>query len=262
MSGVVGMSEREEAQLATGVRRADAEGLAGQLGQLARDLHGHTGVEETLDEIVRTALRLLPRAESASISMVKARQQVESRAASGELPRVVDAIQTQTGQGPCLDAAYREQIVRVPDLSRELRWPRFAHRAWEAGARSMLSVQFFLENRDRGRGLGALNLYGAEVGVFEEECEQVAVLVATHAAIALADAKEITGLTDALVNRDLIGQAKGVLMERYKLSTHEAFVLLTAAATTTNRKLTDIAEELVLTGHLATHTKGQQGNAG
>ena len=248
------MDQREKAQLATGVRPTDAEGLAGQLGQLARDLHAHTGVEETLDEIVRTALRLLPRAEWASISLVKARRQVESRAASGELPRIVDAIQNETRQGPCLDAAYREQIVRVPDLSRELRWPRFAHRAWEAGARSMLSVQFFIENRD----IGALNLYGAGVGVFEEECEQVAVLVATHAAIALADAKQITGLTDALVNRDLIGQAKGVLMERYKLSTHQAFVLLTAAATTTNRKVTDIAEELVLTGHLATHTKGQR----
>ena len=248
------MDQREKAQLATGVGPADAEGLAGQLGQLARDLHAHTGVEETLDEIVRTALRLLPRAEWASISLVKARRQVESRAASGELPRIVDAIQNETRQGPCLDAAYREQIVRVPDLSRELRWPRFAHRAWEAGARSMLSVQFFIENRD----IGALNLYGAGVGVFEEECEQVAVLVATHAAIALADAKQITWLTDALVNRDLIGQAKGVLMERYKLSTHQAFVLLTAAATTTNRKVTDIAEELVLTGHLATHTKGQR----
>ena len=253
----VDVDKREDSQVAPGVRPADREGLAAQLGQLARDLHDLSDVDETLDEIVRTALRLSPQATSASISLVKGRRRVESRAASGDLPRVVDALQTEARQGPCLDAAYRERIVRVPDLGGELRWPPFARRAWEVGARSMLSVQFFVEGRD----LGSLNLYGSEVGAFDEESEDVAALVATHAAIALSDAKEISGLTDALVNRDVIGQAKGVLMERYKLSTHQAFVLLTTAATTTNRKLIDIAEELVLTGNLATHAKDRRGSS-
>ena len=82
-----------------------------------------------------------------------ASKKVDSQVASGDVPRRVDALQTSTGQGPCLDAAYKERVVRVPDLSREDRWPKFSLGAVELGARSMLSFQSFVES-DR---LGALN---------------------------------------------------------------------------------------------------------
>ncbi len=225
----------------------DVDGLAAQLGEMARSLRAQPTVEETLTAAVQTALTLIPHATEASISMVRARRRVESRAASGELPRRVDEIQNRTGQGPCMDAALRKRIVRVPDMSQESRWPKFAHRARDAGARSILAIPLFVD----GDNLGALNLYGAGTGDFGAEYEQIGVLVATHAAVALADAKEIRDLNDALASRDLIGQAKGILMERYKLSAQQAFVLLTTASTTTNSKLVDIAEELTLTGHLA-----------
>ncbi|MHA7210135.1 GAF and ANTAR domain-containing protein [Arthrobacter sp. MDT1-65] len=221
-------------------------GLAARLGGLARSLRAQSSVEDTLTEAVQTALTLIPRASEASISMVRARRRVESRAASGALPRIVDEIQTRTGQGPCMDAAFRKRIVRVPDISHESRWPKFAGRAWDAGARSMLAIPLFVD----GDNLGALNLYGSETGDFSAEHEQIGVLVATHAAVALADAKEIRDLNDALVSRDLIGQAKGILMERHKLSAQQAFVVLTTASTTTNSKLVDIAAELTLTGNL------------
>ena len=233
----------------TGVRGASArgEGLADRLATLARDLRGFTDVGTALDEVVRTALDVIPRAAHASISLVEAGRVVESRAATGALPREVDAIQSELGQGPCLDAAFRDRVVRVPDLSGEQRWPEFSARAWAAGARSMLCVQFFV----RGRELGALNLYGREVGDFGEECEEVALLVATHAAIAHADASDIRGLTSALRSRDIIGQAKGVLMERYRLSAHEAFLLLSEAASRRGARLIDVAEELATTGTVA-----------
>ncbi|MHA7208609.1 GAF and ANTAR domain-containing protein [Arthrobacter sp. MDT1-65] len=221
--------------------------LATQLSGLAREFRRQPDVESTLAEIVRAALSLIPAATDGSISLVRARRRVESRAASGELPRIIDALQTETGQGPCLDAVFRERIVRVPSLREETRWPDFARRAWDAGARSMLSFQLFVE-RDN---LGALNLYGAEVGEFGEECEQVGLLVAAHAAIALSDAQEISNLNAALINRDVIGQAKGILMERHKLTAHEAFLVLSSASTKTNTRLIEVAEQLALHGDLA-----------
>lgn len=231
----------------TDAGQAPNKGIAEQLTELARDLQQETRVEQVLDEIVATAIRLIPHAAEASISVVKARKAVESRAASGQLPRAVDAVQSETGQGPCLDAAFREQIVRVPDMNEEARWPRFAERAWELGARSMLSFQLFVA----GDNLGALNVYGDTVGVFDEDDEEIGLLLAAHAAVAFADAQEISHLNAALANRDIIGQAKGILMERHKISAHQAFTLITRASTNTNTRLIDIAEHLTTSGELA-----------
>jgi transcriptional regulator with GAF, ATPase, and Fis domain len=226
--------------------------LADQLGLLARELQKEQDTEAVLEDIVRAAIRLIPQVEHASISLVRARRTVESRAASGDLPRRVDAVQSETGQGPCLDAAYEEQMVQVPDLGSETRWPRFARRAWDLGARSMLSFQLFVE----GDNLGALNLYGAEVGAFDEESEQIGQLVAAHAAVAFADALEISQLNQALVNRDVIGQAKGILMERFKVSAPQAFVLLSAVSSSTNTKLQVVAERLASTGDIRLNGNG------
>ncbi|MDQ0736101.1 GAF and ANTAR domain-containing protein [Arthrobacter agilis] len=242
--------------VSAGSGRGGATGdLATQLSELARDLRRQPDVDSTLTGIVHAALSLIPAATAASVSLVRARRRVESRAASGELPRIIDALQTETGQGPCLDAVFKQRIVRVPNVRDDPRWPDLAQRAWDAGARSMLSFQLSVD-RDN---LGALNLYGSEVGEFGEECEQVGLLVAAHAAIALADAQEISNLTAALVNRDVIGQAKGILMERHKLTAHEAFLVLSSASTTTNTRLIEVAEQLAARGDLAVrHRQGRQ----
>lgn len=239
-SGTTDASHEQEAVV--------GDGIAEQLTALARDLQQESGIEQVLNEIVRTAIRLIPHASEASISVVKARKSVESRAASGDLPRDVDAVQSETGQGPCLDAAFREQIVRVPNISEEDRWPRFAERAWDLGARSMLSFQLFVA----GDNLGALNVYGETVGAFDEDDEEIGLLLAAHAAVAFADSQEISQLNAALVNRDIIGQAKGILMERYKVSAQQAFTMISAASANTNTKLIDVAEHLTQAGELTT----------
>lgn len=226
-------------------------GIADQLSDLARTLQGDSDVESVLDDIVAAAIRLIPHAAEASISVVKARRTVESRAASSDLPRQADALQTETKQGPCLDAAFRTVIVRVPDLSREERWPKFAEGAWDLGARSMLAFQLFVE----GDNLGALNVYGEDINVFEEDSEQIGLLIASHAAVAFADSQEIEHLTTALATRDLIGQAKGILMERFKISAHQAFTLLTTVSTNTNTKLITVVEQLTRTGEVLTRAQ-------
>ena len=222
--------------------------LATQLSELARELQQENDVKAVLSGIVDAALDLVPGTAHASISLVTGRKKVDSEAASGELPRQVDALQNSTGQGPCLDAAYEERVVRVPDLSREDRWPAFSRGAVELGARSMLSFQLFVE----GDRLGALNLYGTGPDAFDDESEQVGMLVAAHAAVAFADSLKISQLGEALASRQLIGQAEGILMERFKITGQQAFILLTRASSRSNVKLRDIAEHLADSGEVIT----------
>ena len=233
-------------------RRRDRTGgvdadLARRLSDLARTLQGETDVQGTLEAMVRAAVELIPGVVEASISVARRQRGIESRAASGELPRRVDRLQEDTGEGPCMDAAFEERIVHVPDFRHEDRWPRFAPAALEAGATSMLAFQLYTD----GDVLGALNVYGADFAAFTDESEEIGLLVAAHAAVAFADAQQVGHLHDALATRDLIGQAKGVLMERFKITPHEAFVLLTTASSQTNTKLRDVAEQLATTGVLA-----------
>ncbi|MEO5319308.1 GAF and ANTAR domain-containing protein [Arthrobacter sp. CC3] len=226
-------------------------GLAGRLSELARELQQEQDTEAILAIIVHAARELIPHVTEASVSLVIGRREIQSRAASGELPLRVDALQSESGQGPCLDAAYDQRVVRVPDLSKDMRWPDFAQAAYDIGARSMLSIQLFVE----GDKLGALNLYGDEVNVFDEESEQIALLVAAHAAIAFSDAKEIEQLTQALDTRDLIGQAKGILMERFKITPQQAFLVLTKASSESNIKLRDVADHLTSSGEILTRRR-------
>jgi transcriptional regulator with GAF, ATPase, and Fis domain len=225
----------------------DVNELAEQLGRLARSLEAEDDTAAMLDDVVAAAVTLIPGAEDASISLVVARRQIVSPHRSGELPGLVDAIQTETAQGPCMDAAYEHQTVRVPDMRHEQRWPRFARRAYEAGAGSMLSFQLYVQ----GDTLGALNLYNRARNGFDEESEQVGRLFASHAAVAFAAAQKVDHLDRAVASRDVIGQAKGMLMERYRLDADGAFRVLTRVSQSTNRPLRDVARELVTTGRLA-----------
>lgn len=223
---------------------ASGEVLAESLAVLARELEEHDDPDTMLAAIVAAAVAMVPGVDEGSISAVAGRRQVSSVAPSGDLPHQVDAVQTEVQQGPCLDALYRQQTVRVSDMATEDRWPLFAQRAAELGAVSMLSLQLFVE----GDNLGALNLYGRTANAFTDESEQIGLLMAAHAAIAYAGVRKEAQLARALASRDLIGQAKGILIERYKISGERAFLVLTRVSQQSNRKLYEIAEELVRTG--------------
>jgi GAF domain-containing protein len=195
----------------------------------------------------------VPGAQHASVSSVRRRREVTTRASTNDLPVAVDRAQYETGQGPCLDTLYERRTARIPDMGAEERWPAFAARAQGLGVGSMLSVQLFVQGED----LGALNLVNEETNAFSEESEHVALLFASHAAVAMSNAQRYEQVLGAVEFRDLIGQAKGILMERFKITGDRAFQVLTRVSQRSNRKLRDIATELVEQGDLEDLTGGE-----
>jgi GAF domain-containing protein len=202
-------------------------------------------VEATLEAITAAAVDAVPGAEDAGISFVVDRSRIEARAPTGEHPTALDTLQDQLDQGPCYSAIREHQTVHAPDLATEDRWPRFAAAARERGVGSMLTVRL---HRTADEELGALNLYASTPHAFDTDSEAIARIFAVHAALALAAAEREEHLEAALRSRDRIGQAKGILMERYKLTPEQAFAVLASIASHTNRKLRDIADEIATTG--------------
>lgn len=226
--------------------------LADQLSALARELQGQQDLAATLRAIVDASLGTVPGPEHASITTISSRRLVATPAATSVLARAADLAQYESGEGPCLDALYDKQTVQIPDLASDLRWPAFAERARALGVRSMICLQLFVT----GDELGALNLYSESAEAFSEESEHVALLFASHAAVAMAGAQSRHQHGQAMVTRDLIGQAKGILMERYKIDGDSAFTLLVTASQRSNVKLNEIALQLTETGDLTTSRPG------
>jgi hypothetical protein len=223
------------------------EPLAHRLADLARHLQEERGVDATLDAIVRAAVDAIPGAGYAGISQVEDRRRVRTTAATADLVMRVDQAQYDTGEGPCLESLFRERTVRAPDLRSERRWPAFTARTRELGVGGILAFQLYVA-RDN---LGALNVYSGGPDDLGDAAERVGSLFAAHAAVVLADTVRIEQLTHAIDVRDLIGQAKGILMERHKVTGQQAFALLVRASQETNVKLTEVARHLVETGELA-----------
>jgi hypothetical protein len=198
----------------------------------------------TLVEVVRGAVELVPGCDEASISIVLGRRKVTSEAASGDLPRAVDALQEHLQEGPCLDAAYLHATVRVSNMATETRWPRFAPAALAEGAAGMLSLQLYVQDDD----LGALNLFSRRPGAFTDESEHVGLVFAAHAAVAYSASRREDRMTRGLLTQQVIGQAQGIIMERYKITDARAFALLVRASQHHMVKLRDLASHLVHSG--------------
>ena len=204
----------------------------------------HGDVEGTLQAITATAVRVVPNAEDCGISYVIGRSRIEPRASTSELPREIDALQERIEEGPCLDAVWEQEVVRVDEVGADDRWPQFAQQASERGVGSMMCFQLFVQ----GDQLGALNLYAHTPGAFDDECQEIGLMFAAHAAVAVAGAEHEEHLRAGMTNRDVIGQAKGILMERHKLTADQAFGVLARVSQELNRKLVDVAREVSNTG--------------
>lgn len=217
------------------------------LAEAAREIHPDKSeeVDQTAASITSSALSLVPGATSAAITVVdRRRRTIRTLAATDQVPDGLNRVQQQVQCGPCLNVLGEEPMVRTDDLATDVRWPDFARAAVQAGVHSLLSVR--LSVPDHNQAFGALSLYSTERGGFDDDSLLVATAYATHAAIALDKAT----LGRALDNRDVIGQAKGILIERYRMTGEAAFDLLVQASQHTNRRLLEVAEHLVTTGDL------------
>lgn len=224
-------------------------GLARQLSELAREMQAETTTDALLERITHSAVAEIEGADFAGISLIEGGN-IRTRAATDSLIEKLDHEQYRLEDGPCISSLRDEMTVRCDDLENEQRWPRFAAEALETGVRSLLCVQLFVE----GDNLGALNLFATTPDAFTDHDESIALLLAAHAAIALKGSTVESNLRIALESRDTIGQAKGVLMERYKISALEAFNLLVVASQRSHIKLRDVADALAATGELPTGT--------
>jgi transcriptional regulator with GAF, ATPase, and Fis domain len=228
---------------------AGPDALAHVLSELARELHHVDDPDGVLREAVEAAMDLVPGAQAGSVTVLAGAKHVVHKAESGALPARVDALMTQVGEGPCLDALHHKRVIRVDDMRRETRWPQFAPRAAELGALSMLAFPLFVKDDS----LCALNLYADEVGAFSDESEHVGRLLAAQAAVAYSGAQRAENLLAAIETRDLIGQAVGLLMERYTITAGRSFDTLVRFSRQTNRKLRDVAAELVRDAEAGAH---------
>jgi GAF domain-containing protein len=218
--------------------------LAATLSELARLLQQENSPQATLESITRAAVDTVPGAEHAAITVVRNRRELETVAATSDLVEKIDQCQYAHRQGPCLDALWERRMIRMDDREAESRWPDFTEEIRGLGITAMCCFRLFTDRNT----LGALNLYASEGDSFDEQSEQVGQLFATHAAVALADAQRIEQLEQAVDRRDVIGQAKGILMERFKIGPDEAFRLLINASQQSNLKLHDLAAEVARTG--------------
>jgi GAF domain-containing protein len=201
---------------------------------------------DVVETISTEAVRLVPGARSCGVIVVGPGQQLRTVATTDPVPEHLDGLQQELGTGPCLTAARKQIVVRVHDMTTDTRWPRFREAAVDRGVASMLCLPLHVDDDV----LGTLSLYGVEQGAFRDGAEPVARLLSALAAVALAEARHAEQLRRALDSRDLIGQAKGVLMRDRAITAEEAFTLLRERSQNTNTKLVDLARSVVEAGTL------------
>jgi GAF domain-containing protein len=218
--------------------------LSETFARIAQTLRSEGDVQHTLERTVTLAVATLPCCDFAGVSMLQPGNVIETPAATSEVAAQADRLQYELGEGPCLQSLHHRRTVRIDDLPTDPRWPRWGPRAADLGIRAIRCFPLHLADRT----LGALNLYAESPAAFEDEDDAVGSVFAAHAAMALATALSEQGLTAALENRNVIGQAQGILIERHRLTSAQAFEVLRRASQSAGLKLSEIARTLVETG--------------
>jgi GAF domain-containing protein len=220
--------------------------------ELARIVLVGRDLSAVLDDIVRTARRAMPGPEAASITLIHG-DHAWTAAYDGRMALDADELQYEQGYGPCLDAGRAGQVLSIEDMRTEQRWPEYAAQAAERGVGSSLSLPLPFQSGT----IGALNTYSTEPHAFREtdialgqEVASWVALVASNAAGAAATVEELAHLRVAMASRATIEQAKGMLMERYKVTPDQAFNVLTRVSQARQIKLREVAATLVGTGAL------------
>ncbi len=227
-----------------------AEDLSARLSETARDIFSAGGAHATLKRVVDLGVETIEGCDFAGIFVVDG-DDITTPVYTDPIVVEIDLLQHDTGEGPCLDAIMeRSGAIYGEDLADDPRWPRFGPLAASVGVRSALGMGL-----SRTGTQGALNLYARYPQAFGIVDRGKASILAALAGVALSTAQgrdreelKIENLQAALVTRQIIGQAEGILIERERISSDEAFDILRRASQHLNVKLREIAKTLVETG--------------
>lgn len=214
--------------------------LAEVLGNLAIEMQSLHETAAVLRTIVAGAIDVVPGTSCAGISRVSGRN-VTSEMPSDPIAAELDQLQTELNEGPALSVLRERHTIFIKNMSEETRWPNFVVAAARLGVHCMLSFRLFVT----GESLGALNLYGEAPEALNQDSLAVGEILAQHAAVSMAGTAAEEQLQLAVASRDIIGQAKGILMHRDNLTGIQAFNVLIQASQETNIKLVDVARWLV-----------------
>jgi GAF domain-containing protein len=232
-------------------RATDAAEALERLGRLSLRELSMDSLLQTVADLTKAVMPGNP--ETSVLLLVKDRP--STVVSTGSLATDLDERQYEEGHGPCLHAARTGEVTEIADTRADDRWPDYTPRAVEHGNLSSLSIPLAID--PDAQVTGALNIYARRPDAFDEASRSVATRFGPYAAVAAGNlyayqsARDMAeNLQAALEFRAVIDQAKGILIERYKLTPDAAFQLLARASMTTNRKLRDIADHLVRTGEL------------
>ena len=217
--------------------------LAARMAELARSNAAPSTLAQILDGVTAAAVELIPGADLAGVLLVKKGGDFESLADTDSLAGKLDELQHDFGEGPCAEAALHHTIVRSDDLRREPRWPKYAPAAVALGVLSGLSFKLYTADRTAG----ALNLFGHQAGVWDTDAETTGAILAAHAATAILAQRQGEQMQAALLTRDRIGQAKGIIMQAYGVDDVRAFEMLRRISQETQTKLAEVAQRVIET---------------
>jgi GAF domain-containing protein len=220
-----------------------SEGIA----ELSRLLVNEEALDDTLQRVADLACRNIGGADVAGVTMLRDGKPTTTVFTDPTSPQI-DSAQYETGIGPCLDAFRYQQVFRIKSTPEDEQWRAFSQAAAEHGIMSTMSLPLGV----RDTGIGALNLYSKQPAAFSEKDEELGLMFATQASVALANAQLYASayrmtqqLQEALTSRAVIDQAKGILMGQHRISADEAFNVLRTKSQNENRKLRELAQELV-----------------
>jgi GAF domain-containing protein len=231
--------------------------IVSALAKAARQIYSAPDLPTTLDTIAQVARLALPGIDHVGISITHRNGRVETVAATDQLVWDLDQLQYELGEGPCLEAIRETAIVHVDNIAaHESQWPRFVPRATALGLRAQMGIRLYVDEQT----LGGLNLYATQNDRIDPDVRQAAELFATHAALAMGRVRREENLNSALYTRKVIGQAIGILMERYELDEDRAFQYLTRVSQHSNVKLRDVAVEIVQQSNEKNQLPGSEPN--
>jgi len=225
--------------------------MATLFAELSEDLSSTPDGPLTFQRVVDRALEVVPGCDHCGLHLRKRRGRAESASATDEIAAEADRLQDELQDGPCVDAAFQNENFVVHDLRSDDRWPKWAERAAALGIRSSMSVRLSANDTI----IGALNFYGDRPGAFDGDAD-IAMIFSSHAAAAMANARLVSGLRNAMDSRHTIGMAQGVLAVRYGISYERAFQVLHRYSNDHNIKLRDLAEIVLQTRELPGNGNG------